>query len=131
MRGRGWLGTLLLVVLVAVVAGPWSPAPRVHAEDEKAVKKKMQGWSRDLGVKCSYCHVQQGRTYDYEADTPKKLIAHHCDDHFVKKLQLDGRPVTCADCHQRKARFFPREGEEAAPPPAPEDEKKEEEEKKE
>lgn len=113
---RGWSFVLLGGLLLAVLS-PWT-AVQGDSGDEKAVKKKMQGWSRELGVKCSYCHVQNGRTYDYEADTPKKAIAHHCDENFVKKLELKGSPVTCMDCHNRKARFFPRpEGEEA--PAAP------------
>lgn len=115
--GRRGLGLVILFGLMLLVLAPWTP---VQGEgDEKAMKKKMQGWSRELGVKCSYCHVQQGRTYDYEAETPKKLIAHHCEENFVKRLQLKegNRSVSCMDCHQRKPRFFPREGEDATTPP--------------
>jgi hypothetical protein len=109
---RGWLGTLVLVALLALVLVPWNGAHDVRAEDEKVIKKKMQGWSRELGVKCSYCHVQEGKTYDYEAETPKKKIAHYCDEHFVQKLLIEKRAVTCGDCHLKRPRFFPREGEE-------------------
>ena len=128
---RGWLGTLVLGALLALVLGPWNGAAhRAIADDEKAIKKKMQGWSRELGVKCSYCHVQEGKTYDYEAETPKKTIAHYCDENFVAKLQIDKRAVTCGDCHVKRPRFLPRDGDEEATPPAtategePEDKKK-------
>lgn len=115
---RGWLGSLLLGALLAVVLLPWGATHGVRADDEKAIKKKMQGWSRELGVKCSYCHVQEGRTYDYEADTPKKTIAHYCDENFVAKLRIESRAVTCGDCHLKKARFLPREGEADTKTPA-------------
>jgi hypothetical protein len=118
---RGWLGTLVIGALLALVLAPWNGARGVRAEDEKAIKKKMQGWSRELGVKCSYCHVQEGKTYDYEADTPKKKIAHYCDENFVTKLQLDKRAVTCGDCHLKRPRFLPREGEDARTPAAPDE----------
>lgn len=116
--GRGGLGLVLLFGLMLLVLAPWTSV-QGDGGDEKAMKKKMQGWSRELGVKCSYCHVQQGRTYDYEAETPKKAIAHHCEEKFVKRLRLEegNRQVSCIDCHERKPRFFPREGEDAATPP--------------
>lgn len=110
---------LILVALLVLVLAPWSVVQGVP-DDEAKMKKKMQGWSRELGVKCSYCHVQQGRQYDYEAKTPKKEIAHYCEENFVEKLEITDRAVTCADCHGRRPRFLPREGEEAPPPPAPE-----------
>lgn len=117
---RGWSFVLLGGLLLAVLS-PWT-AVQGDSGDEKAMKKKMQGWATGLGVKCSYCHVQQGRTYDYEAETPKKAIAHHCEENFVKKLELRGSAVSCMDCHNRKARFFPRpEGEEVPPPATPGD----------
>lgn len=117
--GRRGFGVVVLLGLMVLVLAPWSSV-QGDASDEKAMKKKMQGWSRELGVKCSYCHVQQGRTYDYEAETPKKQIAHACEEKFVKRLLLKegNRPVSCVDCHERKPRFFPRDGQEAAPPAA-------------
>ncbi|MBX3467355.1 MAG: hypothetical protein KF878_10730 [Planctomycetes bacterium] len=114
---RGW-ALVLLGGLFLIALAPWTPVQGDAGSDEKAVKKKMQGWSRELGVKCTYCHVQQGREFDYKASTPKKLIADHCEEQFVKRLELKGKPVSCMDCHQRKPRFFPRDGEDASAPPA-------------
>ncbi len=71
-RPRPALSVAVLGLLLALV-GPWAGEVRGDGDklDEKAMKKKMQGWSRDLGVKCSYCHVQKGKEYDYEAETVK------------------------------------------------------------
>lgn len=110
---------LLLGGLLAVVGvQPFVSEARGDRTDIRAMKRKMSGWARELGVKCDYCHVPQGREFDYEAATPKKEIAAHCDEHFVQKLQEGGRAITCLTCHQRRPRFFPRPpGEEG--PPAP------------
>jgi hypothetical protein len=108
---RGALATLLLAGLFALVLGPWTPVQ--GTPDERATKKKMESWCRDLGVKCSYCHVQrENRRYDYKAITPHKAIAHYCEENFVGKLELKGgRPISCADCHQHRTTFLPRPDE--------------------
>lgn len=72
-------------------------------------KKLMNRWSREIGKKCVYCHVQEGEDqYDYKKSTPNKKIAAYCDEHFVSKLKYKKRAVSCQTCHQRKARFLPR-----------------------
>src|SRR5438128_120920 len=100
---------LLLGGLLLLALAPWAPVQ--SAPDEAATKKKMQGWAHDLGVKCSYCHVGQGRQYDFKASTPHKEIAHYCEENFVGKLGVlaeRGRAATCADCHQGRTQFLPR-----------------------
>lgn len=107
-RPRPALSVAVLGLLLALV-GPWAGEVRGDGDklDEKAMKKKMQGWSRDLGVKCSYCHVQKGKEYDYEAETALKKVAHVCEEKFVERMKINERPVTCADCHDKKAKIFP------------------------
>jgi hypothetical protein len=78
-------------------------------------KKKMNGWSRQIGKKCVYCHVKEGDEFDYEAKTPKKAIAHYCEEQFVDQLLTKSKkPVTCATCHNKKPLFLPREANEAS-----------------
>ena len=100
------------MALVLLGLGPWV-APAWGDKGKKKLstremKKKMNGWAREIGVKCAYCHVKDGDEFDYEAETPKKKIASYCEEHFVDVLQLKKRQVSCQDCHKRKARFLPR-----------------------
>ena len=106
------LGALLLVG--ASLAEPFLGAPAAAARDKPRTlrewKKIMNRWAREIGQKCIYCHVKDGEEFDYEADTPKKAIAQYCDENFVEKLSTaNERQVTCATCHDKKARFLPRE----------------------
>lgn len=114
------------LALVGVAAGLFVLVSNQLAwGDDPQVKKKMNQWKGELGVKCDYCHVVNGRKFDYEAKTPKKEVAHYCEENFVKKLMTaTGKKVSCRDCHEGKPRFLPHpEGErEQAPPVAGKDE---------
>jgi hypothetical protein len=73
-------------------------------------KKMMNGWSRQIGKKCIYCHIKEGDEFDYEAPTPKKKIAAYCEQNFVDKLlTANKKSVTCGTCHDKKPTFLPRE----------------------
>lgn len=76
----------------------------------------MRGYRRDLGVECSYCHVQDRDSggYDYASDeNPKKEIARlmigmldDINDRHLAGLGGDRRyaaAVTCGSCHQGRA----------------------------
>lgn len=54
---------LLLALLALVLAGPFASESFADKGelDEKAMKKKMNGWARELGVKCLYRHIANGR----------------------------------------------------------------------
>ncbi len=120
MKSRGSTLFALALTLAAglVLGSALGPAPRATAKEERHLstrewKKLMNGWARGLGVKCAHCHVRKGEEFDYEAPTPKKAIAAYCEEHFVDRLQLRGKQVSCIDCHQRKPQFLPRpEGDE-------------------
>lgn len=120
MKSRGpTLFALALTLAAGLVLGSaLGPAPAAAAKERRQLsarewKKLMNGWARELGVKCAHCHVRQGEEFDYEAATPNKAIAAYCEEQFVDRLQLRGKQVSCIDCHQRKPQFLPRpEGEE-------------------
>ena len=126
------LGYTLVGALFVAIAPLWL----AQGEDPQ-IKKKMARWKTEVGVKCDYCHVQKpDKKWDYEAETPRKKIAHVCEENYVKKLELPGgKKIGCVDCHQRKARFLPRPAGELPPVatspvgPEPEDGDKKEEEK--
>jgi nitrate/TMAO reductase-like tetraheme cytochrome c subunit len=60
----------------------------------------MQGFTKALGVECTYCH-----TDDFDEDTPRKQIARFMMTEFTGNLvKKDGSAVMCSDCHQGHAR---------------------------
>ncbi len=87
------------------------------------VRGLMKQYERELGVSCSYCHVEDRETsvIDYASDeNPRKHIARimisMLDDINGKHLaQLGGDrryslPVTCGSCHQGRSsppEYFP------------------------
>lgn len=79
----------------------------------KSVRKLMKQYSRELGVSCSHCHVEDSKTQtvDYVADdkatkqTARAMIAmlNDINDKYLASLGRDPRyslPVTCGSCHQ-------------------------------
>ena len=136
MQRHQKLGLVALVGLFLLVGN------QLALGDDPQIKKKMNQWKGELGVKCDYCHVVQGRKFDYEAETPHKELAEYCEENFVKKLiTANGKKISCRDCHQGKPRFMPRAAEGEKPPvagkdgegeekPAEEEEKEEEEKKR-
>jgi hypothetical protein len=96
----------LLVGLVALVGSPGTAEGQ--RKDERAIKKQMSQWAREIGVKCDYCHVREGRDFDYEAETPMKETAAYCKENFIDVLKDGrGREISCQDCHNRQAKFLP------------------------
>lgn len=78
-----------------------------------SIRKLMKSYSRELGVSCRHCHVEdpQTQTVDYVSDdkpakqTARVMIAMLGDitDKYLARLGRDPRysvPVTCGSCHQ-------------------------------
>ena len=81
-----------------------------------ALKGLMKQYERDLGVNCSYCHVEDrdNGIVDYAADdNPRKHTARimiamldEINSKHLAKLAGDRRyalPVRCGSCHQGRA----------------------------
>lgn len=79
----------------------------------QSVRKLMKAYTRELGVTCAHCHVEdpQTQTLDYVSDdkptkqTARIMIAMLMDinDKYVARLGRDPKysvPVTCGSCHQ-------------------------------
>ncbi|MGE0708259.1 MAG: hypothetical protein AB7N76_18685 [Planctomycetota bacterium] len=122
MTRRSSVGTSLFLAALAAIgllsASPFGATPAEAGGErrklsEREMKKLMNRWARELGVKCDYCHVRKGEEFDFEAKTEKKAIAAYCDDEFVAKLlTAKKKEVSCQDCHNKKATFLPRKKEE-------------------
>ena len=80
------------------------------------VRSLMKQYQRDLGVSCSYCHVEDRDTgiIDYHSDdNPRKHTARlmiamlqDINDKHLARLEGDRRyaqPVTCGSCHQGRS----------------------------
>jgi len=81
-----------------------------------SVRSLMKQYERELGVSCSYCHVEDrdSGVIDYASDeNPRKHTArimiamlNDINDKHLAQLGGDRRyaqPVTCASCHQGRA----------------------------
>ncbi len=79
----------------------------------ESVRRLMKRYSRELGVSCGHCHLEdtQTQTYDYVSDdkptkqTARAMIAmlNDINDKYLAQLGRDPRyslPVTCGSCHQ-------------------------------
>ncbi|HKS40263.1 MAG TPA: photosynthetic reaction center cytochrome c subunit family protein [Blastocatellia bacterium] len=77
----------------------------------------MNAFTKALGVKCDYCHVQS----DFDQDTPRKQIARFMITEFSSKLVKSegGAAVTCTECHKGR----PRPLSDLAPPRPPQEQK--------
>jgi hypothetical protein len=77
------------------------------------VRKLMKAYTRELGVTCAHCHVEdpQTQTLDYVSDdkpakqTARQMIAmlRDINDKYLARIGRDPRysvPVTCGSCHQ-------------------------------
>lgn len=73
--------------------------------DPRVLKAVMSTFSRALGVRCSWCHVEN----DYAAATARKAVTAYMWDGFVAQMQLaDGTPLYCDSCHHQSTVFLHR-----------------------
>lgn len=80
--------------------------PPLEKVDPDALRKLMKTFTKSLGVSCSYCHD----TKDFRASTPRKKIATHMWNDYVRGLAASGdaRPLYCDSCHAGRPRFLDR-----------------------
>lgn len=73
--------------------------------DRPTLMKVMNTFTRALGVRCNWCHVEG----DFAAMTPRKAVAQYMWEQFVSKLTLrDGSPLYCDSCHHASTIFLHR-----------------------
>lgn len=88
----------------------------------RSLNRLMKRYGQDLGVECSYCHVENRDTgkLDYASDeNPKKHIARimiamldDINERHLAQLGADTRyaaGVTCGNCHRGRANPQPYE----------------------
>jgi len=79
--------------------------PLNQIKDPRVLKAVMNTFAQALGVKCSWCHVEN----DYAAPTARKAAAAFMWDGFVAQMQLvDGSPLYCDSCHHQSTVFLHR-----------------------
>lgn len=76
----------------------------VH-RDRRTLMAVMNSFSRALGVRCGWCHVQG----NFAAPTPRKAVAQYMWDRFVTQLSLrGGGALYCDSCHHGSTIFLDR-----------------------
>lgn len=79
--------------------------PLNQIKDPRVLKAVMSTFAQALGVKCSWCHVDN----DFAAATARKADTAFMWDVFVAQLQLaDGSALYCDSCHHQSAVFLHR-----------------------
>jgi hypothetical protein len=80
--------------------------PPLGKLDPQKLRKVMDLFTKSLGgVECTMCHVKN----DFKAMTPKKNIAGHMWDDFVRRYETaDSKPVFCDSCHQGRVDLLNR-----------------------
>lgn len=80
--------------------------PMSEIKDQRVLLEVMTSFTRALGVRCSWCHVQS----DYAAPTARKAVAAFMWDVFVAQMQLvDGDALYCDSCHHQSTIFLHRD----------------------
>ncbi len=99
--------------LVFLSAAAFAGAPKgagsiKEGKDEDTLLETMRGFTKALGVKCTYCHVKTEGKFLYPKWTKKKKrIALWMYLNFNMKLkQADGSAVTCDTCHHGRRTFI-------------------------
>jgi hypothetical protein len=83
--------------------------PLNQIKDPKVLTAVMTTFSRALGVRCSWCHIQE----NYAAPTARKAVAAYMWDVFVAQMELaDGGPLYCDSCHHQSTVFLRRNASE-------------------
>lgn len=92
MRVTGWaLGVLAGVVFLTQPA-TGDDGRTIWGDDYNSTVKAMKTVMRAIGVKsCLHCHVKEGGSVAYEAETPNKAAARQMKTAFVDSLAARGR----------------------------------------
>ncbi len=105
-----------LIVLAMGVSAAVAHSERGHVLDTS--DENMERIAKSLGVRCTHCHVARrpdGKP-DFEAPSLFKQTAVHMKVHFVDGLKTaEGKVLDCMFCHQGRARFIPRDLNDARP----------------
>jgi hypothetical protein len=84
---------------------PETLGPLSEIKDRHALLAVMASFSRSLGVRCTFCHVDT----DYAAPTARKAAAAFMWEDFAQQMQLvDGSPLYCDSCHHQSTVFLHR-----------------------
>ena len=109
-----WFCALLACLCLLALSTSPEGSGRLQAQPprkrtKREWKKLMNKWSRELGVKCKYCHVPKGEEFDFKADTHHKDVAAYCNENFVKNLltKKRKRAVSCKTCHKGATHILP------------------------
>lgn len=84
---------------------PETLGPLNQISDPRVLTAVMVSFTRALGVRCSWCHVES----DYAAPTARKAVTAFMWDAYVTKMQLvDGDALYCDSCHHQSTIFLHR-----------------------
>ena len=98
-----WFIVLSIILSAAVIAGDKTPKNLkvLDFTSTKDVKKYMKMISKDLGVKCKYCHDMNDKSIDTEHKNIARFMMTMVQTQNDSLLNLEGAPqISCWTCHR-------------------------------
>ena len=98
-----WLLFLSIVFSASMIAGDKTPKNLkvLDFTSSKEVKKYMKMISKDLGVKCKYCHDMNDKSLDTEHKEITRLMMQMIQTHNDSVFNYEGASqISCWTCHR-------------------------------
>ena len=98
-----WLLFLSIVFSASMIAGDKTPKNLkvLDFTSSKEVKKYMKMISKDLGVKCKYCHDMNDKSLDTEHKEITRFMMQMVQTQNDSVFNYEGAPqISCWTCHR-------------------------------
>ena len=98
-----WFIVLSIILSAAVIAGDKTPKNLkvLDFTSTKDVKKYMKMISKDLGVKCKYCHDMNDKSIDTEHKNIARFMMTMVQTQNDSVFNYEGAPqISCWTCHR-------------------------------
>ena len=98
-----WFIVLSIILSAAVIAGDKTPKNLkvLDFTSTKDIKKYMKIISKDLGVKCKYCHDMNDKSIDTEHKNIARFMMTMVQTQNDSVFNYEGAPqISCWTCHR-------------------------------
>ena len=98
-----WFIVLSIILSAAVIAGDKTPKNLkvLDFTSTKDIKKYMKMISKDLGVKCKYCHDMNDKSIDTEHKNIARFMMTMVQTQNDSVFNYEGAPqISCWTCHR-------------------------------
>ena len=99
---------LILILVSFLISDDFKNVQLLDIKSRSEMKKYMKGISKDLGVKCKYCHDMDDKSIDtpHKAITRDMIILTQQINEYLSSFKKDKEDIhasiTCWTCHKGK-----------------------------